>query len=111
MSVTVRCMATFTLYLADEQLAYVERHRGPISRSAWIAQAVTERKGHAAGERTPAPVVERSPGPAVDSEPSREAGPWTGELGGEALPAGTLRPRVHRHSPTCSCAVCKPVKS
>jgi hypothetical protein len=64
LSVTVRWVATFTLYLPDAVLARVDELRGPTSRSGFIRAQLELLGPHA--------VPERSPEPAVDLKPPRE---------------------------------------
>lgn len=86
-----------TLSLDDEFIRRMDEERGEMPRSRWIES------GRLAGpvfppdpDEPPSRVAERSPVPPAKVEPPREARPL---------------PTARRHSPTCSCGVCKPPKS
>lgn len=91
-----------------------ERGEAGLSRGRWL-----EEKGLRPNPdvKAPAPVVERSPEPAVDSGVSREPSEAVEVLVTEDVKVRydeqrerVGMPPIRRHSPTCSCGVCKPVK-
>jgi hypothetical protein len=107
------------LSLPDELVVELDRMRGDVTRSRFVQRLVESVGGEPtilAHVKTPSPVVERSLEPQEDSEVPRGVrsgdDPLPRVFGvSDALSTGVVTPPPRRHSPTCSCGVCKPVKS